>query len=190
MSHFPFIQNSVLKSNLDLVFEHIIDLLALSESETYEGKKTLVSSLRKTIIIHTASIIEALLLWKLKQACDKNIVALDDEWRYINICVLWKVNHSREVIAGTRQKVKKSVDKLDFLHLTRQCLKCKIINDLEFKDIDKVRILRNKMHLGGLAELEKEYTRKDLEFCFKVAKKVKKIVHELKFVKPIKSSQK
>ena len=64
MSHFPFIHQKTLQHNIDLTFVHVVDLLALSEANSYKGKIVLVSSLRKTIIVHTASIIEALLLWK------------------------------------------------------------------------------------------------------------------------------
>ena len=51
MSNFPFVDDRILQNNLDLAFVHVVDLLALSESQSYENKKTLVSSLRKTIII-------------------------------------------------------------------------------------------------------------------------------------------
>ncbi len=176
MSSFSFVSDKILQSNLDMSFAHIVDLLALSESDQYKGKNLLVSSLRKTIIIHTASIIEALLLWKFKQVCKTDKVELDNEWRYFNIKIIYPINNSEEVIAGLRKKEQKDLDRLDFVRITDLCQKYKIIKSKELReDIDKVRELRNRMHIGGLSELEKEYNRSDLEFCFNVAKKIKNL---------------
>ena len=61
MSNFAFIDDEVLKTNLDIAFDHIIELITISDSDF---KPLLISSFRKTIIILMASIIEALLLWK------------------------------------------------------------------------------------------------------------------------------
>lgn len=179
MSNFPFIPNKILQYNLDLSFAHVVDLLALQESEQYKGedKKLLVGSIRKTIIIHTASIIEALLFWKLKQYCASEKVEMDDEWKYFNIRTLHKINDSEEVIAGNRKKEKTDMNRLDFIKIILLCRKYQIINTDEFKEeIDIVRELRNRLHIGSLSEIEKEYSKKDLEYCFSVAKKVKEVV--------------
>jgi|SRR3989338_6234062 len=177
MSNFPFIQNQILRFNLDVSFMHIVDLLTISESESYRGKNTLVSSLRKTIIIHTASIIEALLLWKFKQVCNTAKVELADEWKYFDIKPIYRVNESQEVIAGLRRKEQKDVDKIEFARVTELCQKYNILRSEKLKtDIDAVRELRNRMHIGGLSEIEKEYRKIDLEFCFDVTRRVKKLV--------------
>ena len=177
MSNFSFIHDTVLQSNLDKAFEHIVDLLTLSESESYKNKFALVSSLRKTIIIHTASIIEALLLWQLKKLISTKKFEMSDEWKYFNVVILYQANNSLEVIAGKRRKEKKDIDHLDFLRITDICLKNNVLNSEKLRDeIDRVRILRNRLHIGGLVEVEKEYTKKDLEFCFQVADKIKKLV--------------
>lgn len=177
MSNFPFIQDQVLQFNLDLAFVHIVDLLTLSESESYKDKNTLVSSLRKTIIIHTASVIEALLLWKLKQICNTTKIELADEWKYFDIRLIYKINESQEVIAGFRRKEQRDIDRIEFIRVTELCQKYNILRSKKLKiNIDTVRELRNRMHIGGLLEIEKEYKKNDLEFCFDVAKRVKKLV--------------
>lgn len=174
MSNFPFISENILRSNLDMAFDHIVDLLTLSHSEQYKNKTILVSSLRKTIIIHTASIIEALLLWKLKETCQAEKVKLDNEWKYLDIKVLHHIEDGYEIIAGSRKKEEKDLDKLDFLRITDLCEKYRVLKTKALReDIDKVRVLRNRLHIGGLSEMEKEYRKEDLEFCFNVAKRVK-----------------
>ena len=68
-SNFPFIDDSILRANLDLTFNLIVKLVPISVH--HETKKELpeeiVSSIRKQIIINTASIIEALILSVLKK---------------------------------------------------------------------------------------------------------------------------
>lgn len=176
MSNFPFVSDSILRSNLDLSFDHIVDLLTLSESDQYKGKQLLISSLRKTIIIHTASIIEALLLWKLKQISGSGKIQLPNEWKYREIKVLYAIDSSEEVIAGIRKREEMSIDRIDFVKITSLCEKHGIITEEKQKNVDKVREFRNRLHLGGLSEMEKEYKKEDLEFCFKVASQVKEAV--------------
>ena len=44
------------------------------------------------------------------------------------------------------------------------------------RDVNKIRELRNNLHIGGLTEIDREYQPKDLEFCFSVLKRVKNSV--------------
>ena len=179
MNHFPFVTDQILQTNLNITFDHIVDLLALSLSPEYKSKRALVSSLRKTIIIHTASTIEALLLWKLKSTCDQKCVKLDEDWKYLDIKVIYQIDDGHEVISGLRKKEERSIDKLDFLRVTDLCVRLKILKQKKLREnIDKVRALRNRLHIGGLQEIEKEYKKSDLEFCFKTAKKIKDILRK------------
>ena len=179
MSNFSFITDLILRANLDRTFDHILDLLTLSESDPYKDKKILASSLRKTIVIHTASIIEALLLWKLKQELKNKRVELGDEWKYFNIKVIHKFSESEEIIAGARKKEVKKINQLDLIRITDLCKKYKIINNKLAKRVHQLRELRNRLHIGGLTAMEKEYTKKDLNFVFDVAKAVKRVVSKI-----------
>lgn len=149
-----------MSQNLDLAFEHINELIVISESAEYKNKTTQINSFRKTIIVHIATIIEAIL-----------------QWKYLNIKVLHRINESKEIIAGDRKKIKKTVEKLGLLHLTRLCLKHKIISSEKLcNDIDIVREFRNRLHIGGLEEVDRKYTKQNLEFCFRVTKQVLKAI--------------
>lgn len=72
-SNFSFVTDEVLRVNLDVTFRHLIELLSLSESDKYS--ETLKSSFRKMVIIYTASIVEALLLWILKRGEERGIIS-------------------------------------------------------------------------------------------------------------------
>lgn len=169
-NRFPFVSEKVLRSNLNVCFKHVTHLLGLSRTEQ---EIDLASSLRKTIIIHTASIIEALLLWKLKTIIKKKEVELSQEWKYFEIKEIHKIDEHSQVIAGKRKKETKNIDKLDFIRIVDLCLKHKVIDKELKRNLTKVRKLRNKLHLGGLGDVEKVYNQKDLEFVFSTAKKVK-----------------
>ncbi len=174
MSQFDFVDNVTLRNNINIAFDHIVDLLTLSESDQYKKTPILVSSLRKTIIIHTASIIESLLLWKLKKKVTSSEVILSDEWKYFDINILYKTENE-EIIAGKRRNERKNVERLDFVRIIDYCIKHKIIKENLSDDLHEVRKLRNRLHIGGLVRAEKKYTHEDLNFVFDVAKKIKNV---------------
>ena len=179
-SNFPFVDDLVLRKNLDLVFDYIVELISVSESNRYEN--TIISSFRKTIIVYTATIIEALLLWKLKEKVKGNVIELKEDWRYKDIKKIHTLekNPLEEIIWCKRIKEieKKKISKLNLIETNRLCKKYKIITENDFKNVEKVRDLRNRLHIGGLKKLEKSYTKNDLEFVFGVAKRTKELVSE------------
>jgi hypothetical protein len=177
MTQFDFISDKILRANLDTAFEHIKELVIVAESETYANQPVQISSFRKTAIINIATIIEALLIWKIKQTHTTNKIELVDEWNYSDIKILHEVTTSKQIIGGTRTKEKKKLEKLKFIEAMRISDKEKIItNSKLLTDTDKVRRFRNRQHLGSLAQIEKKYSIKNVEFCFSVLERVIKIV--------------
>lgn len=176
-SNFSFVPDKILRKNLDICFDHILDLLGIAESESYQ-ETLLVSSLRKTIVIHTASIIEALLLWKLKKETRKKEFQLSSEWKYFDVVPFYEISKTKQVVGAKRKKARKKIGELNFSRINDLALKHKIVDSKIYNNLEKVREMRNKLHLGSLREIEKEYKHQDLEFVFGVAKKVKTIVSE------------
>jgi len=162
MSNFPFVKKVALRNNIDQVFSHIIDLLALSESETYENDRTriFVSNLRKTIIIHTASIIEALLRWKLIEQIEGKTIELSDDWIYKNVKILYESKEDGQVVGAIRNKVKKNAEQLDFIRIIDVALKHKIITKKIWENLHTVRKYRNRLHIDDSPETEGGYTKK------------------------------
>ncbi len=177
MSNFSFVDEDILRSNLNQASDHVVKLVSLSLSKEYKNQLVLVSGLRKTIIIHTAAIVEALLLWKLKFFYKYTKVEMPNEWKYFDIKSIHSISSSEEVIAGKRKKESKEFDKLDFNRIIDLCKENKIIVSERLEsDLDKLRVFRNKLHIGGLREIEKEYNVTDLEFCFSVQERIIKLV--------------
>lgn len=173
-SNFPFISDSVLRQNLDDAFQHILVLLPFSESVTYDD--TAKSSFRKTIIIYTASIVEALLY----HIVDTKLSEKDLEtscWELTNKNVLHKVNDSHKIIAGDlKLKVEQTKkDKLNLGQINTLLKDKKIVSKALFDQIDKVRELRNSQHIGPHRAV-RAFTKTDIEGAFAVASDVKAFV--------------
>jgi len=115
------------------------------------------------------------LLWKLKKEVKDKKIELVEDWKY-QVENLYEVSGLRQIIAGERILEKRNLDRLDFYKITILCFKHKIIEDEIVADLDKMRTLRNNLHIGSMKNLDKQYSDKDLEFAFSVAAKVKKIV--------------
>lgn len=174
-SNFSFINDEILRENLDIAFNHLIELTYLCETPKYNS--VLKSSFRKTTIIYTASIIEALLLWLLKK--NTHGVNLKKETKIFQISKdIYKINSEEKIVLGKEvikiEQIKFS--KLNLGEINSLCRNSGLITDKVFKDVDRVRELRNRQHIGNLEVVEKDYTKTDLEFVFSVARVVKNLV--------------
>ena len=177
-SNFAFIADAVLRSNLDRTFDHIVELVSLSESPKYD--ELLKSSFRKTTIIFTASIVEALLLFILKkQKTEKECAQLRTSFKVLK--ELYRIDERKRIVLGEdrHEREKFSFNKLNLDQINKLCRDHKIIADTLYKNIDNVRILRNRQHLGGLDQVDQDYTAKDLEFVFSVAREIKLLVEHV-----------
>src|SRR3989344_123440 len=162
-ANFAFVTDAILQRNLDITFEHLIELLSLSESNKYT--ETLKSSFRKTVIIYTASIVEALLLWMLKQNTSEETLAKRQTVFKVSK-VIYDINPAERIVLGKDEiKIEKCrFEKLNLDQVNDLCKEHGIISDSIFKDVDKVRGLRNRLHISTLAKVEGDYSKDDLEF--------------------------
>ena len=173
-SNFIFVKDAILRQNLDDAFAHILVLLPLLESVTYnDGAK---SSFRKTIIIYTASIIEALLFY----VVDTEIVeqALKTySWELQNKKVLHKVSGNHEIVAGDfkRMIIKTKKEKLNLGQICTLLRDERILTKPLFDKVDAIRELRNSQHFGLRKEV-RSFSKKDLERAFSVASEIKNFV--------------
>ncbi len=113
---------------------------------------------------------------EIKKRNKSSKIELSEDWKYCGIKVLYKVSKSRYIIAGEKILEKKNLNRLDFNKIISLCSKYRVIQKTMFDELDKVRILRNNLHISNMKEVEKQYNNKDLKFVFSVADKVGKIV--------------
>lgn len=104
-SRFSFIKDDVLRQNLNEVFEHILQLLTFTGLLKYD--EIAKSAFRKTIIIHTASIIEALLFHIIDtKLSDEDLESFS--WELRNKEVLYVIDDTYEIVAGDYKKITKA----------------------------------------------------------------------------------
>ena len=175
-SRFAFVEDSVTRTHLDRAFELIVELVTLSEARSYTNE--LKSSFRKTIIIYTASIIEAELLLALRSATNETDCG---ECREVIGETLYEISDMKRIVLVEMKFSPIKFSKLNLDQINKLCKSKNLINAELSKRIDVVRDLRNRQHLGSLSEIEVMYTKQDLELIFSVAKetinRVERILH-------------
>lgn len=176
--YFPFVKNEILRQNLDEAFNHILTLLQFAESATYnEAAK---SAFRKTIIIYTAAIVEALLFHVLdKEFTEDDLKEFYSSWELSDKKILYKVSDSHHIVAGDYKKVagKTGKEKMNLGQITDFLKKKGVLSKNLFETVDEIRILRNEQHIGTHVQV-KSYTKGDLEKAFSIAREVKEFVQK------------
>ncbi len=175
-SNFSFVKKEILRKNLDDAFEHILTLLPFTESITYN--ETAKSAFRKTVIIHTASVVEALLFHVLdNEFSDEEVADFYSSWELKEKKVLYHIDDSHEIVAGDYKKVlsKNGKEKMSLAHISAFLKAKEIIGKDLVKKIDDIRKIRNEQHIGPHKKVN-TYSKKDLENAFSVAREVKDFV--------------
>ena len=173
MKDVSFIDDPLLRKRVVSVLVDVFDLGAMIEKQ---GKSRTKSCLRKTMIIYIVSIIEALLIWKLKKKIGKNEVVLSDEMKYFDSRKVYEIGEfDLFVVKGKRET--KQLKELDLNRMIGVCGNREIIKNKKLIDrLHKVRKMRNELHIGGLGTARKIYTKGDLSFVFDVLEETVKAV--------------
>jgi len=178
-SRFSFIKDDVLRQNLDEAFQHIIILLPFTESDAYD--ETAKSAFRKTIIIYTASIIEALLFNLLdNKFTEEDIADFYSSWNLKNKKVLYTVEDgSHKIVAGDYKKIpgKTSKRKMNLGMICSFLKEKEILSIGLFDDVNEITKLRNSQHISTHRKV-KSYSKNEIEKAFSVASKIKNFVKD------------
>lgn len=122
----------------------------------------------KAAIIIAASVVEALAYKILSDAENRGVELPLENWWCKNSYLLpenYKGSGDCRLSICERRQSKFKLDKFtDFKRVNEICLKLKLFDKNFFNEIEKVRNLRNKIHIQGLEDLDRSYTKKELEF--------------------------
>lgn len=176
-SNFQFVDNTVLRNNLDETFNHIVVLMVFLESTTYG--EVAKSAFRKTIIIHTASIVEALLFYLMDRKFDNSEVSkYYTKWTLSGHKEIYRINKKRLIVAGEyiKKDSRLKKEKMNLGQIADFLLYKKVIDDPLYKMIDEIRILRNEQHIATQKTI-KRYSKKELEKAFLIVNKTKEFVN-------------
>ncbi len=171
-SRFYYIDNDNLRRHMWDAMEFIANLLSVSKKFP-EGER---NYFYKTCILYTASLIEShihycvLELW-FKQYQNK-------EYTYRCIKELHVCDNWFKVMLWKREKENVDINwNIDFNLLNTFSYKtAKIYNEDIFNKIDKVRKLRNQIHLMKLEDIDRKYSKAQLNDVFDIARELFKIV--------------
>lgn len=172
---FDFIKNDILKENIAINMQYVIFLYSLERE--YELPGTTTYSSFKTIILYTASIVESLLNYKLKELIEEERIEsnkiMTTEDKYIYIADLHIIS-SKEKICGVKKvkKHKQLDNKTIFLDLNKAAKRCGLFNEQLFKKSERLREMRNKIHLAALTEIDNKYPQSDIDNVFEIAKDI------------------
>ena len=162
---FSFIRESVLRENVSHVFHDILSLGLVLSGDNVSSQ--VVNCLKKTVVIYTASIIEALVLWKIRQEIEEERVILKNEWKYYDPKLIHTTDEY-EIIWAKRKEEERSTEKIDFNVMVRICRNEKLFRKKLLDDLDMVRKLRNEIHIHGLEGVAKNYQQKKVDFVQRV----------------------
>lgn len=175
-SQFTFITSDSLRQNIDETFWHIAELISIVDDPQYPSEAK--SAFCKSIIIHTGSVIEALLYALLDaRYSDDDIKIYYATWQLKPYKELYTIDENTKIVAGTYKLVPSKTTKAK-LNLANIAAILKENNDISAdleKQITRVRTLRNEQHLATQQKL-KSYSRKDVTSVFKIAREVKEFV--------------
>jgi hypothetical protein len=128
----------------------------------------------KSAIILAAAVVEALAYKLLEQK--SNLAMPLEDWKCVNSQFLnasFKSERGERLCICERIRPKFKLDnKTDFIKVNKICLDLKIFTRQFFDKIEKVRKLRNKIHIQCLSCLGRSYTKQELEFVSSIMDKL------------------
>ncbi len=135
----------------------------INQAEQFKGRAR--SGFYKAGIIFASSVVEALAYKLLEKNLEEKILL--DDWSCSESTLLPKtfvVNGSRLSICKRVQQEFQLKRHTDFKKVNEICLKLSIFSQPFYERVEKIRELRNKVHIQGLNRMDRSYTRKDMEF--------------------------
>ena len=176
MKTIDFIDSNLLKENIKSVRDDTLGLAALLAILPEED--TINDCIRKTMIIYTTSIIEALLLWKLNKEINAGNIALRDEWELkdIGASIPLKSKDGNAIVIAEKIRKVRTIEKINFKGRIDLCERHKIIREDLIEKLHEARNMRNKLHIDGSEKVRKKYSQKDVDFIFAVQEETRKAV--------------
>lgn len=162
---FAFVRNNTLKGNAAIYLRYIV--LQINISEELEDDP-LAYSIYRDIIVHTASIIESILEYTIREYITVGKAeegAFGFNWHYSQISPIdhdCNEFHDAKFIVAKKEKVLKTAARdLSFEDINSTAKRLKILDDNLYKKADSLRAKRNLIHLTSLEKSSDDYFNKN-----------------------------
>lgn len=173
-SRFSYIEDDNLRKHMWDAMEFISELLSISNKFPEDNKNYYY----KTCILYTASLIEShihycvLKIWITEY---KN-----STYTYSNIRELHSCDDWFKIMLWKREREMVSINwNIDFNLLNSIASKNNIYDDTLKRKIDKVRKWRNQIHLMKLEDIDRKYSKNQLNDAFDIARDLFKVVEKI-----------
>jgi len=171
-SRFSYISDDNLRKHMWDAMEFIADLLFVSNNFPESNKNYFY----KTCILYSASLIESHIHFCVLNSWFTEYRS--NNWTYKNIKELHTCDDWFKIMSWKREKDMININwNIDFNILNTFAYKtANIYNEDIFKKIDKVRKLRNQIHLMKLEDIDRKYTKEQLDEVFEISRELFKII--------------
>lgn len=173
MGRFLFIDDSTLRTHIVVTFQYIIFLITLEEETELQGPVSY--SIYKDIIVQSASIIESCLHYCLRHYIEKGKIddIIEMKNKYKKPKQIYKLDNDNVLYLCLKIKEPIKFSSItDFHKINKMAKENKILTDSLFKDAEKMREDRNKIHLAGLTDQDKYFTKEDVQTTFNRSKRI------------------
>ncbi|MDD5464053.1 MAG: hypothetical protein PHP62_02810, partial [Candidatus Moranbacteria bacterium] len=173
---FSFIKNETLRFNVAISFQYIVFLIALI-AELEAEKTTISSSIHKNMIVQTGTIVESCIHYCLRTYIEsgeiKSSDVMPEEWDIRNIKKIYEISSEEYAFGAIRcKKIEHLTNRTPSVAVNRAAKRAGILSENLFKKAEKIRLLRNKIHLAGLQEIDDFYDKKDSDEAFEIAREI------------------
>ena len=142
-----------------------LEQVAVQVGHAEKVKTRARSGYYKSAIMLSAAIVESLAFKILEK--NSNLEMPEEDWRCVRSHPLPKEYRGEKGGLSICERIKPrfELDKhTDFKRVNEVCLNLKLFSEKLFEKIEKVRKLRNRIHIQGLSNIDRSYTKKELEF--------------------------
>lgn len=170
---FSFIDDTTLRLNVAISFQYIIFLIALLDELEAENT-TVSSSIHKDMIVQTAVIVESCIHHCLKKYIEaekvKSANVMPTDWETREHKKIYDISEDEHICGAIRyKKTEHLTDRTQSVVVNKAAKKAGILSETLFTKADKLRELRNKIHLSGLQTVDGSYNKSNSQEAFDIA---------------------
>lgn len=164
-----FIKPVIVRQNLVVTLSHIIVLVKTADGVNKKAKHAYY----KSILLLAGSMLEALTHLLLKAGMKSGQKLPYGDWECKEPKIIRKLNSNKDIVWCHRKRCRQKLTNITtFKNVNKMCKELSLITPSLFDECEKVREMRNRVHLMGLSTVVRTYKKEDAEYVLSVVVKV------------------